>query len=66
MSFDRKEAIAMDSADALLAYMAPQPSMPVTSALAIVAGISLVFGKRVSRFFARTVKRARGVTTEDR
>ncbi len=41
----------------LLAYMAPQPSLPVTSTLAIIVGVALMFGRGLLGPVVRRLRR---------
>jgi len=49
----RKEATAMNSLSAIFAYIAPQPFLPMTSILAIVVGVVLLFGRKTIGFVTR-------------
>jgi hypothetical protein len=48
----------MPSMTAMLAYMAPQPSLPVVSLLAITGGMVLMFGRDLLRLVRRWVRPA--------
>ena len=55
----------MHSMNVVFAYMAPQPSLPVTSVLAIMVGVVLMFGRSTLRLVTRwgrlaTIRRDRG------
>ena len=42
----------------MFAYMAPQPSLPMTSVLAAVAGLFLMFGRTALRLVTRRLRSA--------
>ena len=46
--------------DVLLAYMAPQPNLPLASAVAIAAGVTLMFGRRAIQCGMRWLGAASG------
>jgi hypothetical protein len=49
----RNEAIAVNTMDLVFVHMVPPPSRPVFSALAMVLGVVLMFGRRMLRLVSR-------------
>jgi hypothetical protein len=46
----------MDPTDLVFAYMASQPSLPVTSVVVITVGLLLMFGRVTFRLVARWIQ----------